>query len=205
MQLHEWVALLVKQVLETDWLQWVAVAAGVAEVLFARSGKIWLYPTGILGSLLTIYIFYQSGLYAEGLLNGYYVVMSVYGWWYWAKKKDQPPVRPTYSTPAEWRITGVIAGAGTLLLYVILKYKTPSTVPFWDAFVSAAAWAGTWLLARRKIENWVLLNISNAVAVPVLLYKHLPLFAGLTVFLFIIAVQGYFAWRREIRSDRSIE
>lgn len=204
MTVHEWWNLLVQQVAETDWLQWTAVAAGVAEVLYARAGKIWLYPTGILGTVLTIYILQVSGLYAECLLNGYYLVMSIYGWWYWAKKKNLPPVKPAYSSRGEWRVTAGIVAGGTLLLYLFLKYFTPSTVPFWDAWVSATAWAGMWLLARRKIENWILLNVSNAFAVPLLLYKHLPLFAALTVFLFVIAVQGYFAWRKEIRSEMSI-
>lgn len=198
--------LLVQEILETDWITWVAVIMGVLEVLYARAGKIWLYPTGILGTLLTIYILLKAGLYAESLLNGYYVVMSVYGWWYWAKKKNLPPVQSSYCNRREWGIVLAIVVGGTALLYVLLKYCTPfmvyftpSTVPFWDSWVSATAWAGMWLLARRKIENWILLNISNAFAVPLLLYKHLPLFAALTVFLFIIAVQGYFQWRKEIR------
>ena len=95
-----------------------------------------------------------------------------------------------------------ITFGGFAVLAVLLKYFTPSTVPFWDAWVSSTAWAGMWLLAKRKIENWVLLNISNLFAVPLLFYKQLPMFAALTVFLFIIAVQGYFEWRKIIRKDR---
>jgi nicotinamide mononucleotide transporter len=71
-------------------------------------------------------------------------------------------------------------------------------VPAFDAFVSATAWAGMWLLAKRKLENWILLNISNAVAIPLLFYKGLSLYALLTVFLFVIAIQGYFKWKRII-------
>lgn len=201
MALYDQWHLLAKQVLETDWIQWVAVTLGVAEVLYARAGKIWLYPTGIVGTLLTIYILFGAQLYAESLLNGYYVVMSAYGWWYWAKKKHLPPVRNSYCKPREWGIVAGIVLGGTVFLYVMLKYFTPSTVPLWDAWVSATAWAGMWLLARRKIENWILLNISNAFAIPLLFYKQLPLYAALTLFLFIIAIQGYFAWRKVIRSE----
>ena len=206
MTAHDQWQLLVQQVSETDWIQWTAVILGVLEVLYARAGKIWLYPAGLVSTLLTIYVLFGSGLYAESLLNGYYVVMSVYGWWYWAKKKNLPPVRSSYSNRREWEIVLAIVIGGTGIMYVLLKYCTPfmryftpSTVPFWDSWVSATAWAGMWLLARRKIENWVLLNISNAFAVPLLLYKHLPLFSAMTVFLFVIAVQGYFQWRKEIR------
>jgi nicotinamide mononucleotide transporter len=206
MALHEQWQLLLRQLLETDWLQWTAVILGVLEVLYARAGKIWLYPAGIISTLLTIYILLGSGLYAESLLNGYYVVMSVYGWWYWARKKDLPPVKSSYCNRREWEIVVAIVTGGTAVLYILLKYWapftkyfTPSTVPLWDSWVSATAWAGMWLLARRKIENWVLLNISNAFAVPLLLYKHLPLFSAMTVFLFVVAVLGYFEWRKEIR------
>lgn len=206
MTVHDQWQLLVQQVLETDWIQWTAVILGVLEVLYARAGKIWLYPAGLVSTLLTIYVLFGSGLYAESLLNGYYVVMSVYGWWYWARKKGIPPVKPSYCNRRQWEIVLAIVVGGTGVLYVLLKYCTPfmryftpSTVPFWDSWVSATAWAGMWLLARRKIENWVLLNISNAFAVPLLLYKRLPLFSAMTVFLFVIAVQGYFQWRKEIR------
>jgi nicotinamide mononucleotide transporter len=185
-----------QQVTETDPLQWGAVSLGVAEVLFAKANKIWLYPTGILGTLLSIYVLFAAGLYAESLLNGYYVVMSVYGWWYWVKKKHQPPVKITFCDRGDWVKTLGIVGVSFAVLAVLLARYTPSSVPYWDAWVSATAWAGMWLLAKRKVENWVLLNISNAFAVPLLLYKQLPLYAGLTVFLFVVAVFGYFDWRK---------
>jgi nicotinamide mononucleotide transporter len=134
------------------------------------------------------------------------VVMSVYGWWYWIRKKFLPPVKISYCNRMEWVTVILIVLGAFVLLAGLLKYGTPllhnyltpSTVPFWDAWVSATAWAGTWLLARRKIENWILLNISNAFAIPLLMYKQLPMFAVLTLFLFIVAVAGYFQWRRPL-------
>ncbi|HEY8388763.1 MAG TPA: nicotinamide mononucleotide transporter family protein, partial [Parasegetibacter sp.] len=96
-----------------------------------------------------------------------------------------------------------IALVGCVLLFVVLDRYTDSDVPLWDAFVSATAWAGTWLLTRRKLENWILLNISNLFAVPLMFHKGLPLFALLTIFLFVVAVIGYFDWKRELRSSAS--
>jgi len=191
-----------QQVIHTDLLQWFAVGLGVAEVLLAKANKIWLYPAGIASILLSAYILYSSGLYAECMLNGYYLIMSVYGWWYWIKKKNQPPVRITTCGPRDWMIVFIISVPGFALLAFLLKNYTPSTVPFWDACVSSTAWAGMWLLAKRKIENWILLNISNLFAVPLLLYKHLPLYAALTVFLFVIGVQGFFKWRNIMKADQ---
>lgn len=195
--------LLFHQLTQTSWIEWLAVALGVAEVLFARANKVALYPFGIAGTLLSIYLFFNAGLYAESLLNLYYVMMSIYGWWYWIKKKDKPPVQVSYANKKEWVSALLIVAVGFIILYVILKKFTPSSVPFWDAFVSANAWAGMWLLAKRKIENWILLNISNTVAIPLLFYKHLMLYAVLTIVLFIVAIQGYFKWRKIIKQEKT--
>jgi nicotinamide mononucleotide transporter len=193
--------LLAEQLKETGWLQWLGLLLGVVEVLLARANKIALYPTGIASCAVSIYLLLQAGLYGECLLTFYYIVMSVYGWWYWVKKKHLPPVKISYSSRNEWLIVTAIVVIGYLLLYVILKYFTPSTVPEWDALVSSTAWAGMWLLARRKIENWILLNISNLIAIPLLFQKALPLYALLTIFLFIVAVQGYYSWRKMIKKE----
>jgi len=194
MQLHEWWALFWQQIKETDAVNRAAVILGLTEVLLAKANKIWLYPAGIASTLLSVYILTGAGLYAESLLNSYYVIMSFYGWWYWIKKKDEPPVEITYCSRKDWAIIAAIVVTSFVLLAWALKQFTTSTVPYWDAWVSATAWAGMWLLSKRKIENWVLLNISNLFAVPLLLHKQLPLFAMLTLFLFAVAIAGYFDW-----------
>jgi nicotinamide mononucleotide transporter len=201
MSIQEWLQLFEAQFKEVFWLQWIGLILGVSEVLLARNNKIALYPTGIAASAVSIYLLWQAGLYGECLLSCYYIVMSFYGWWYWIKKKHLPPVKISYSNRKDWKTVIAIVVLGYLLLYFALRYLTPSTVPHWDALVSATAWAGMWLLARRKIENWILLNISNALAVPLLLYKQLPLYSILTVFLFIVAVQGYFRWKKIIKKE----
>jgi nicotinamide mononucleotide transporter len=191
-----------EQIKETTWVQWLAVALGVAEVLLARINNIWLYPTGIAATLLSILLLMEVQLYAESALNVYYVVMSIYGWVHWIKRRDAPPVKITYSNKNEWMISLAISLGGWAVLYVLLKNFTPSNVPVWDAFVSSTAWAGMWLLARRKMENWVFLNISNLFAIPLLFYKKLPMFAVLTVFLFIVAIFGYFEWKKQAKGSK---
>lgn len=205
MNVSEWFTLLGQQLAETPFIQWVALALGVSEVLFAKANKIWLYPTGIAATSLSIFILFEAGLYAECLLNGYYIVMSVYGWWYWVKKKDEPPVKITRSNRQDWITVLLIVLVGFAGLSFALKQFTPSTVPYWDAWVSATAWAGMWLLAKRKIENWLLLNVSNAFAIPLLLHKELPLYAGLTLFLFIVAIFGYRKWSRILKKEYSMQ
>lgn len=201
MGLQESWHVLLQQVKETDVAQWLAVGLGVAEVWLAKSNKIWLYPTGIAATLISIYVLVLAGLYAECLLNGYYVIMSIYGWWYWVKKKNRPPVKISYCSRKDWLSVVLIITASFVFLFLLLRYFTNSTVPVWDAWISATAWAGMWLLAKRKIENWILLNVSNLFAIPLLYYKQLPLFAALTLFLFVIAVMGYYEWKQIIRED----
>lgn len=205
MNFHQYIQLFADQMRETTFLEWAAVILGASEVLFARVNNIWLYPTGIAGTLIGIYVLLAAGLFADSALNVYYVVMSVYGWVYWVKKRNEPPVKITNATHREWMITLLIVFVGWAVLYVILKYLTPSTVPVWDSWISSTAWAGMWLLARRKIENWMLLNLSNLFAIPLLCYKHLILFAALTLFLFVVAFFGYFEWRAIMKKDKGNE
>ncbi|MEO6150124.1 MAG: nicotinamide riboside transporter PnuC [Mucilaginibacter sp.] len=190
--------LIAQQIKETGLLQWVAVVFGVAEVLLARVNNIWLYPAGIVATLLSVYLLVDVQLFAEAALSVYYLVMSIYGWVYWFKRTGQSAVEVSYTTKNEWVITLTIVFGGWLFLYLLLKHFTPSDVPVWDAWVSSTAWAGMWLLAKRKVENWLLLNISNLFAVPLLFHKGLPMFACLTIFLFVIAVFGYFDWKRKV-------
>lgn len=183
-------------------LEWIGVSFGVAEVLLARANKIWLYPCGIVSVIISTYIFFHAGLYAESGLNLYYLVMSIYGWWWWLNRRDHAAPDITRANKKDWLITASIVAGAFAVLYFILRYFTDSTVPIFDSWVSATAWAGMWLLAKRKIENWILLNISNAFAIPLLLYKGLPLYAALTLFLFIIAVLGYIDWNRIIKQKQ---
>lgn len=206
--MHDLITLFIEQIKETTWVQWLAVALGVTEVLLARKNNILLYPAGIVGTLISILLLLEVHLYAESILNVYYVVMSVYGWVYWIKKRDEPPVKVSYSSKQEWTISIAISVIGWVFFYVLLKnlpakYFTPSNVPIWDALISSTAWAGMWLLARRKIENWIFLNISNLFAMPILFYKHLPMFALLTAFLFVVAIFGYFDWKKDIKNQES--
>jgi nicotinamide mononucleotide transporter len=199
MNVHEWAQAFLVQLKAVPLLEWIGVGFGVAEVLLARANKIALYPCGIIAVVVSTYIFFHAGLYAESALNLYYFIMSVYGWWFWVKRKDHASPAITRCTKRDWVIVLTIVLTAFVLLYTVLVNFTDSTVPLADSWVSATAWAGMWLLAKRKIENWILLNISNAFAIPLLLYKELPLYAALTLFLFIIAILGYIDWNKTLK------
>ncbi|MBL7719939.1 MAG: nicotinamide mononucleotide transporter [Flavipsychrobacter sp.] len=196
METGQWGNELLRQVMATSVWEWIAVGAGVLQVLLARANNVWLYPAGIVSTLLYVYLMLDAKLYAESALNAYYLVMSIYGWAHWLSRKGSVALPITRWTPREQSISAAVVVLGWALLYTVLACYTDSTVPAWDALVSATAWAGMWLLARRKLENWILLNISNALAIPLLVTKGLWLTAGLTLFLFIVAIFGYIEWRK---------
>ncbi|MBU3820696.1 nicotinamide riboside transporter PnuC [Flavobacteriaceae bacterium XHP0103] len=182
-------------------MQWLGTSFGVVQVLLARKNNSNNYLFGIISILISLWVLYQSGLYADILLNLYYLIMSIYGWFYWklGKQNEEAPI--SYSDKKEHSIAlGIVLGCFLLMAYWLSQH-TDSDVPYWDAIVCAFAWAGMWLMAKRKIENWVYLNISNFIAVPLLFYKGLYIYAGLTIFLFMVAVSGYLKWRKILANE----
>jgi nicotinamide mononucleotide transporter len=198
MELKDWYTLLNAQLVNTSIIEWMALGFGIAEVLLAKRNHIWLYPTGIISILLSMFMLINVRLYAETLLNMYYLVMSIYGWIAWRKKSTLPALDISWCSNTELRTAVIISGGGFVILYLVLRHFTNSDVPLWDAFVSSTAWAGMWLLARRKIENWIFLNLSNLFAIPLLVHKKLPMLALLTAILFIVAIFGYLDWKKKL-------
>jgi nicotinamide mononucleotide transporter len=196
MDLKDWYLIFQQQIIDTHLIEWLAVGFGVSEVFLAKRNNIWLYPTGIIGIVLSMYILLNVKLYAEMLLHVYYLIMSIYGWIAWRKRGSIKIVDITWTSPKELKIALMISTGGFLLLYLFLRHFTDSDVPVWDAFISSTAWAGMWLLTRRKIENWIFLNISNLFAIPLLIHKKLPMFAVLTSILFVVAIFGFLDWKR---------
>ena len=185
---------------QTTLPEWFGVFFSIFQVLLARKNNSNNYLFGIAGISLTLYVMMQSKLYAEFTLNLYYLVMSIYGWLYWKFGKQQSETKISETTNQEKLITaGIVVGTFSLF-YIFLTHFTDSDVPVLDSLVSAFAWAGMWLMARRKIENWILLNVSNIIAIPLLIHKELYLYAGLTAFLFVVAISGYIEWRKIIKS-----
>lgn len=199
--MNHWTDLLASQFRQTTFIEWLAVLTGVAEVLLAQKNKVLLYPAGIISSGITVVLFYKGGLYADASLNVYYVIVSFYGWLLWSRRNDSPAKKISYASRKEWLVTMLIIFLGWATIWFILKTCTPSTVPAWDAWVTSTAWAGTYLLARHRIENWLVLNLSNLFAIPLLLMKQLPLFALLTLILFVVAIFGYFDWKRIYKQE----
>ncbi len=176
-------------------LEALGAAFGVVQVILSRKNNVNNYLFGIAGILIGIWIYFQHKLYADILLNLYYLIMSIYGWFYWKFGKKQKETPISYSTKKNYFTAISISVLCFTLMAYWLKFHTDSDVPIWDALVAAFAWGGMWLMAKRKIENWIFLNLSNLVVIPLLVYKGLYIYAGLSVFLFIMGISGYLKWR----------
>lgn len=169
-------------------------------MVLALKNKTINFYAGIISVCFYTYVFYDFKLYAESLLNLYYLITSILGLFLWQQKSQKKISKTTHS---EWIITSIILLSSFIILFFLLHKYTDSTVPYLDAIVSAFAWAGTWLLLKRKLENWIILNISNLIAIPLQFYKGLELTSILTVIYVVIAVLGYLEWRKELNTIES--
>ena len=144
MNFQDWLRLFQTQILNTSIIEWLAVGFGVSEVLLAKKNNIWLYPTGIISIFLSMFLLLNVKLYAEMLLIIYYLVMSIYGWIIWKKRKLDGQNQVSWSSKRETTIAILISALGFVVLYLVLRHHTDSDVPVLDAFVSSTAWAGMW-------------------------------------------------------------
>jgi nicotinamide mononucleotide transporter len=187
----------------TRWQEWLSTLSQIASVYFARKNNIWVYPTGIIGVILAAWVYFTVAappLYADGILNIYYFVMSIYGWYTWSlyKQNEQRVFEISWCTLSEKKLG--LAGfiLAWLLIFIMLKTLTDSNTPITDALVSSSALTAMWWMARRKIENWQAWIFSNLVAIPLNFYKGFMLFTMMYVLFLIMAYQGYREWKYKI-------
>ena len=191
----------------TTSLEFIAVVFGIASVVFSRLENILVYPTGLINTILyTYFCFAWWGLYAEGSLNFYYTVMSVYGWVLWAqrnKSTNKKILQISKSSGREWVIATLFFLVAWIVLYFILRIYTDSTVPWGDSFASASAYTGMWLMARKKLENWIWWILTNIASIPLYFYKG-AVFTSVQYLIFLIlAILGYTAWRKKLLTGGS--
>lgn len=182
----------------TTWLEYIAVFFGIASVIFSRLENIWVYPTGIVNTTVYIYLSIVAGLYAEAGVNFYYTVMSIVGWVLWAQKKEGEKVlHITRSSRREWLIALTFFAICWLVLWWVLRSYTNSTVPLADGFASAAAYTGMWLMARKKLENWLWWIVTNIASIPLYFIKGFVFTSFQYLVFLVLAVMGYVEWRRK--------
>ncbi|MDP3445297.1 MAG: nicotinamide riboside transporter PnuC [Ignavibacteria bacterium] len=192
--------LFLQNVAQTTLIEIIAVVFGLLSVWYSMKVNILVYPTGIVSVLIYVYICFFAGLYADMGINFVYFVMSIYGWYNWSRSGiDKPKLAVSFSTTKELTI-GIVA---TMIAFIALSYVlfnfTDSTVPFIDSFTTAVFIVGMWLMAVKKVENWIYWIIGDIVSVPLYFYKGLVFTSFQYLVFLIIAVVGYYAWRKEAR------
>lgn len=170
---------------------------------FSIRKSIWLWPLGLLASSFYIAVYFYSKLYAEMGLQVYYIIVSIYGWYFWMFGNK------TNSNQAELPIsrlnlkaTLIYLGAFIFLylgLYLILSHFTDSNIPGWDSLATALSLVATWMLARKVLENWIIWIIADAMCIAISIYKDLYFTAALFVVYTIMAFAGYLSWKKSIK------
>ncbi len=184
------------------WPEMVSTLFQVASVWYARSNNVLVYPTGIIGVLLAAYVYFFNAnppLYADGVLNIYYFLMSLYGWYNWNKHKDGHELYPISRCSTNELSIGTAFFIGFwFLIYISLRKLTNSNTPILDSLVSASAVTAMWWMAKRKIENWHAWIFSNIVAIPLNFYKGYMLFTLMYVLFLLLAWMGFIKWKKQI-------
>ncbi len=173
--------------------------------MLAYYNKATNFIFGAISVSIFIYIFYQADLLGESILNLYYLIVSIYGIVYW-NKKNRAEAQIGHAKMMDYLYAAAIfiACYTALSILFIIRVAPIELINYADMYVTAMAFAGTFLLLKRKIENWIVLNLSNLVAIPVQLHKELYLIAILTAVFFVLAVLGYFRWRKLIILSKTI-
>jgi nicotinamide mononucleotide transporter len=186
-------------------LEIIAVIFGFLSVWFSKQNKIWVFPTGMVSTLIFVYLLLKWELLGDLMINAYYFIMSIYGWYIWTRKVDATQVTQISTTTVREKKMAVVIFLATLIfVYLVYNYneKWTSWVAYIDTFTTAVFFVGMWLMAKRKIENWLFWIVGDLISVPLYLYKGFT-FTSFQYFGFtFIAIFGYLAWKKNLHKTQ---
>jgi nicotinamide mononucleotide transporter len=186
----------------TPWYEYVAVVAGIASVWFSRIENVLVYPVGLINTIIYIYLSIEGQLLGEASVNLYYTIMSIIGWLAWVRKdnQQQPVLHVTRSNMREWMMQIGFFLGWYLLIFLSLRYLKegffPGAVPWADAFASATAFTGMWLMTKKKMESWFWWIATDMASVPLYYSKAYVVTAGYYTILLVMACFGLAEWHR---------
>ena len=197
----------VQNIYDTSWLEFVAVVFGLASVWFAKQEKILVYPTGIISVLIYVYILPRVELYADAGINLFYFFMSVYGWYQWTRKTDKPPLKITVCDRKNWLIALGMFFLSVIIIYGLLDYFKGDDAAYWatgvpyiDTFTTGIFIVAMWLMANKRIENWIFWIIGDIISVPLYAYKGWIFTSFQFLVFLIIAIMGFLEWKKKLKS-----
>lgn len=185
-------------------LELISVVFALLSVIYSKRENILVFPTGLIGTGIFVYILLVYGLLGDMLINAYYFVMSIIGWYMWTRKVDEThfiPITKTTSKEKKWSVILFIAA----IVFVSIIYVTFNKFNSWTAYVDTITtgifFVGMWLMAKKKLENWIYWIVGNVITVPLYFYKGLVFSSVLYFLLTIIAIYGYKAWKKNLNKS----
>jgi nicotinamide mononucleotide transporter len=188
-----------------QWLELIAIASGIISVWFSKKENTWVFPTGLLNTIIYVYLSFQSDLFGEALVNFYYTIMSLYGWYNWLRKdrNNIKIVKVKFSSRREWTEQVLFFSVVFFALFASLIYIkgefAPGAIPWADALASATAFTAMWLMARKKVESWIWWIMTNVASIPLYFVKGLQYTSGYYAILLVLAVAGWSDWRKRAK------
>ena len=186
-------------------LEFFAAFLGVLSVWFAKKNKILVYPTGIISTLIYVWILFKNQLLGDLIINAYFFLMSLYGWFFWSRKEEgnfQNKISRLNLNESIFGTIIFIIGFMTVNYIYNISNWQENYVSSIDTFTTAVFCSAMWFMARRKIEHWILWIIGDIISVPLYIYKGLY-FTSIQYLIFtIIALLGFFTWLRELNRKK---
>lgn len=185
-------------------LEVVAFIFGIASVWFAKQENILVYPTGIICTVITVYLLYINQYFGDMMMNFYYSIMSIYGWYNWSRKKNNTYALPISRTTQKEKQIGVVLFILTMLV-TFLVYKafdyTLEIPNYIDIVTSGIFFTAMWYMATKKLENWTLWIIGDLITIPLYAYRGLGILSLQYVIFTVLAIYGYLEWKKSLNNN----
>jgi nicotinamide mononucleotide transporter len=188
-------------------LEAIAFVFGIASVVYAKKENILVYPIGLVATIITVYLFLHDELMGDNMMNFYYSVMSIYGWWNWSRKKGNDYIVPISRTTTKEKWIGFVMFILTMIVtYLVYKaYGTEiNSSNYIDVFTSGVFFTAMWFMANKKIENWTLWIFADLITVPLYASRGWGMFSLQYLIFTFLAIQGYIQWKKSLVKSPSI-
>ena len=181
------------------YLELFAVIMNITSVFYAKRNNILVYPTGLIGTGIFVYILLNFSLLGDTIINAYFFSMSIYGWYFWSRKKDEVFINQVSTINRnEIKYLFILAFSSLIFIYFVYDYfnKWNNWTAYVDNITTAIFFVAMWLMARRKIESWIFWIIGDLITVPLYFYKGLTISSIQYIIFLILAVLGYISWKK---------
>ena len=184
--------------------EFFAFILGILSVWFAKKENIWVYPTGLIATIITTYLLYISGYLGDMMLNGYFSIMSIYGWYKWSRTKSTETNLSITRTNNFEKIFGIMMFFVTIFVVFAIYNFFDYTIKednYVDIFASGIFFTAMWFMAIKKIENWTLWIFGDILVVPLYAYRGLGMLSLQYLIFTILAILAYLEWKKILNNN----